>query len=191
MANDKRLAQVSGHVKIEIALSSIAIRRLESKDVSLYRKTRLEALKQEPDNYGSTYEEESAKERLAYEDYIEQQSPIHVVFGAFDGDDLIGIMAYFRDERRKLWHRGKVTQVYVAPSYRGRGVAKQMLTQLVDHAFGQDGLEILTLEVVTTNAPAIRVYESLGFRAYGTMEHYFKTDRGYFDQQFMSLRKGD
>ena len=168
-------------------MSGIVVRRLSPSDSIAYRATRLDALKAEPDNYGSTYEEEAVNPRLAYEDYIDEQSSLHIVFGAFDSDDLIGIMAYFRDERRKLWHRGKVTQVYVAPSYRGKGIAKRLLQTDVDHAFSREGLEILTLEVVTTNFPAIRVYESLGFKTYGTMEHYFKTERGYLDQQFMSL----
>lgn len=167
----------------------VTIRRLGPGDSKIYRETRLAALKNEPDNYGSTYEEESIKPRLPYETYIEEQSPIHVVFGAFIDEELIGLSAYFRDERKKLWHRGKVTQVYVAPEHRGKGIAKQILKALIDDAFQQDGLEILTLEVVTANQPAIKTYEALGFKTYGVMEHYFKTERGYFDQRFMSLNR--
>ena len=170
-------------------MSDIVIRRLAPPDVDDYRRVRLEALRAEPENYGSTFEEESAKPKLVSEDPIEQQSPIHVVFGAFDGPDLIGIMAYFREERRKLQHRGKVTQVYVAPSHRGQGIAKKLLYDLIGHAFAQPGLEILTLEVVDSNRAAVRVYESLGFKPYGLMESYFKTERGYTAQQFMILNR--
>ena len=170
-------------------MSSIAIRRLAPSDVADYRRLRLQALKGEPENYGSTFEEESVKQKLVSEEPIEQQSDNHVVFGAFDGNELIGIMAYFREERYKLRHRGKVTQVYVAPSHRGQGIAKLILQTLVDHAFTQDGLEILTLEVVASNPAAIKVYESVGFRAYGLMEKYFKTEIGYTAQQFMILNK--
>ena len=170
-------------------MSEIDIRRLVPSDVADYRRLRLEALKNEPENYGSTFEEESVKVKLVSEEPIEQQSPIHVVFGAFDGDELVGIMAYFREERRKLAHRGKVTQVYVKPEYRGKGIAKRILKELIDQAFAQDGLEILSLEVVASNLAAIKVYESLGFKAFGLMEGYFKTANGYTAQQFMMLKK--
>lgn len=170
-------------------MPEIAFRRLAPSDVADYRRVRLAALKGEPENYGSTFEEESIKPKLVSEDPIARQADDHFVFGAFDGDELIGIMAYFREERHKLRHRGKVTQVYVAPSHRGQGIAKRILQTLVDHAFTQDGLEILTLEVVASNPAAIKVYESVGFHAFGLMEKYFKTDRGYTAQQFMILNK--
>lgn len=170
-------------------MSDIVIRRLVPADVADYRRVRLEALKGEPENYGSTFEEESVKARLVSEVPIEKQSSIHVVFGAFDGAELVGIMAYFREERRKLQHRGKVTQVYVAPYYRGQGIAKKILQDLIDYAFSQHGLEILTLEVVDSNNAAVKVYESVGFKSYGRMEGYFKTERGYTAQQFMILNR--
>jgi ribosomal protein S18 acetylase RimI-like enzyme len=167
----------------------VVIRRLAPKDVSAYRRVRLEALKGEPENYGSTFEEESIKPKLISEDPIVQQSPIHVVFGAFHENDLVGIMAYFREERHKLRHRGKVTQVYVSPDYRGQGIAKRLLKDLVDYAFAQPEIEVLTLEVVDSNKAAVRVYESVGFKCFGLMERYFKTERGYTAQQFMKLEK--
>ena len=91
----------------------------------------------------------------------------------------------------KLRHRGKVTQVYIAPEYRGRGLAKQLVKAVVEDAFRQDGLEILTLEVVAGNIAAVRTYESLGFVQYGLMERYFKTDNGYTDQRYMVLKSGN
>ena len=172
-------------------MPDVTFRRLEPKDSAIYRTIRLEALKNEPDNYGSTFEEESILAKLPFEGHIESESPIHIVYGAFDGDDLIGITAYFRESRMKLRHRGKVTQVYIAPEYRGRGLAKQLVKAVVEDAFAQDGLGILTLEVVATNVAAIRTYESLGFVQYGLMERYFKTDNGYTDQRYMVLRKPD
>ena len=167
----------------------VVIRRLEPKDVAGYRFIRLEALKNEPENYGSTYEEESEMAVLPFETYIQERSPIQVMFGAFSGDELIGITAYFREVRRKLRHRGRVTQVYIAPDYRGRGLAKKLVKAVVDDAFRQEGLEILTLEVVAGNTAAVRTYESLGFVQFWVMERYFKTDCGYTDQRYMVLDK--
>ena len=170
-------------------MANIHIRRLQPNDASAYRHIRLAALKGEPENYGSTFEEESVIAVLPFENHIIEQSPLHVVYGAFSDGELIGITAYFREVRRKLNHRGRVTQVYVAPEHRGKGLAKLLVKAVVDDAFRQDGLEILTLEVVATNVAAIRSYEALGFVEYGLMERYFKTDRGYTDQRYLVLHK--
>ena len=170
-------------------MAIISFRRLEPHDRAAYRAIRLAALKGEPENYGSTYEEESVITVLPFEHHVIEQSPLHVVYGAFSDGELIGITAYFREVRRKLSHRGKVTQVYVAPEHRGKGLAKQLVKAVVDDAFRQDGLEILTLEVVATNVAAIRTYEALEFVEYGLMERYFKTDGGYTDQRYMVLSK--
>ena len=167
------------------------IRRLLPEDSLAYRKIRLAALKGEPENYGSTFEEESVMAVLPFETHINERSTIQVVYGAFVNDELIGITAYFREVRLKLKHRGKVTQVYVSPENRGQGLAKQLVAAVVEDAFRQDGLEILTLEVVAGNIAAVRTYESLGFVQYGLMERYFKTDNGYTDQRYMVLKSGN
>ncbi len=167
----------------------LVIRRLEPGDSAAYRVIRLSALKGEPENYGSTYEEESEIAVLPFEKHIKEQSPIHVVYGAFEGGNLVGITAYFRETRKKLNHRGRVTQVYVAPEYRGKGFANQLVQAVVDDAFRREGLEVLTLEVVATNIAAIKAYQALGFVEYGLMKKYFKTDRGYTDQRYMVLYK--
>lgn len=170
-------------------MSQVTVRRLLPDDSPAYRQVRLEALKNDPGNYGSTYEEECKKDKLAFETYIESQSPDHVVFGVFDGEKLIGITSWFRDDRVRLRHRGKITQVYIAPEYRGTGLSKQIMRAVIDDAFAIDEIELLTLEVVSTNTPAVKLYEGLGFAEYGLFEKYFKVRDGYLDQKFMVLKR--
>ncbi len=62
----------------------------------------------------------------------------------------------------------RILSVAVAPGYRGRGIA----TQLIRHAlarFAAHGVGKVRLEVRPWNEAAIRVYQSLGFEAMGTM----------------------
>ncbi|MBS1700683.1 MAG: GNAT family N-acetyltransferase [Armatimonadetes bacterium] len=169
--------------------SIVVIRKLVPGDARAYREVRLNALKNDPGNYGSTYEEESKRDKLAFETYIETQCPDHVVFGAFQGSDLVGITSWFRDERSRLRHRGKITQVYLASEFRGRGFSKLLVGATIEDAFSNLEIELLTLEVVTTNLPAVRLYESLGFKTYGVFERYFKTGAEYLDQRFMVLAR--
>ena len=171
-------------------MNDFQIRRLEPNDVPAYRQIRLESLKNDPDNYGSTYEEESKSARLVFEKYVAEQTPGNRMFGAFFDGELIAISGYFGDDRQRVLHRAKVTQVYVKPDYRGKGVAKKLLQYLIEDAFSIPTIESLQLEVVASNATAFGLYESLGFKSYGFLENYFKKlDGTYLNQQFMVLRR--
>lgn len=58
-----------------------------------------------------------------------------------------------------------VHDVTVLASHRGRGIAKQMLARVVDIARKRGAVK-LTLEVLIGNAPALKVYNDLGFQGY-------------------------
>lgn len=68
----------------------------------------------------------------------------------------------------ELAAEARILSVAVAAEYRGRGIA----TRLVRHAlarFAAMGIDRVRLEVRPWNQAAVRVYESLGFEAMGTM----------------------
>ena len=51
----------------------------------------------------------------------------------------------------------------VLPEYRRRGISRSMFDWMVP-IFSGEGFEQFLLEVITSNAPAIRLYETLGFK---------------------------
>jgi ribosomal-protein-alanine N-acetyltransferase len=61
--------------------------------------------------------------------------------------------------------------IAVDPARRRRGIARTMLEQMIERA-GTD--REYTLEVRTSNAPAIALYERLGFRSAGTRPRYYR-----------------
>jgi ribosomal protein S18 acetylase RimI-like enzyme len=61
-----------------------------------------------------------------------------------------------------------VHDVAVQPGYRGQGIGEQMLA-LVEHIALERGACKLTLEVLSGNAGAVRLYERVGF-AYYTLD---------------------
>ncbi|HSK66709.1 MAG TPA: GNAT family N-acetyltransferase [Anaerolineales bacterium] len=170
---------------------TITVRKLHPDESALYRAIRLQCLKTEPDHFGSTFEEESSMPRLKFESWIEQNGPDHFMFGAFDGEKLAGIVGFMRQERHRARHRGEVVQMYVDASYRGQRLGESLLRGLLNQAFTLDGVEQAQLSVVAHNRAAIRLYERIGFRAFGVQPNYFKVGVHYFDQQFMQLMKGD
>ena len=167
----------------------LLVRKLQPQESSLYRLIRLACLTNSPDQFGSTYAEEASTPVLKFETYIEQGSSSRFMFGAFDGGELIGIAGFDRKERQRDRHRGELVQVYVDADYRGQKVAERLLRGVIERAFSLDGLEQIQLSVVAGNGAAIRLYEKLGFKAYGWQPRYFKVGERYMDQQFMQLFK--
>jgi ribosomal protein S18 acetylase RimI-like enzyme len=59
---------------------------------------------------------------------------------------------------------GYIKRVIVHPDYRKHGLARQLMQHLVHYAQHELHLHALDLHTWEHNAPAIRLYESLGFR---------------------------
>ena len=170
---------------------NIIIRKLQPDESAIYREVRLACLKNVPEYFGSTYEEEVLNPKFFFEKYIEAASPDYVMFGAFDGERLIGITGFNRMARQRASHRGELVQVYVDSNYRGQNIGEKLLRQALDYAFRLDGIEQVQLSVIASNKIAIKLYEKLGFRTFGIQPRYFKAGETYMDQQFMQVFKND
>ncbi len=67
-----------------------------------------------------------------------------------------------------IWH---LMNIAVDPGWRRRGLGAAMLSEML-RRIGEDGA--CTLEVRTSNSPAIELYERFGFRAAGTRPRYYR-----------------
>jgi RimJ/RimL family protein N-acetyltransferase len=139
-------------------------RRLQIADAPAYRMLRLEGLRLASRAFQSTLDEES---QLTLEAYAMRLSNAeNATFGAFAGDELVGIGTVLRETRTRIRHKGDIVGMYVTASARGTGVAEGIVQRLIDHARGI-GLRSLVLTVASENARARRLYERCGFVAYG------------------------
>lgn len=84
-------------------------------------------------------------------------------------------------------HRCSVA-IALYQKYCGLGIGREMLKTVLTVA-KQCGYEQAELEVVSTNTPAIRLYESLEFEIWGTQPHSVRyRDGSYADDHFMVKR---
>ena len=67
---------------------------------------------------------------------------------------------------------GYITNVAVFPEFRRCGIAARILEVYLNFAEA-NRLAFVTLEVRPTNAPAIALYENLGFRQVGLRKNYY------------------
>ncbi len=68
-------------------------------------------------------------------------------------------------------YAGYLTTSFIAPWARGHGLARS-LTLAIEDAARDAGLRVLNLDVRETQDAAIRLYESLGYKRWGTHPHY-------------------
>jgi RimJ/RimL family protein N-acetyltransferase len=155
------------------------IRRLETADAALYREIRLEALKQNPEAFGTTFESEKDKPPSWFEAAVSQRD----IFGAFVQGTLAGIAGYMAQNNPKQAHKAELWGMYVRTVARNSGLGKRLVEAVLDHA--RERVEALQLTVVSENKAARRLYGSLGFVEYGVEKRALKQDGRYYDEVLM------
>jgi RimJ/RimL family protein N-acetyltransferase len=163
-----------------VTLVELSLRRLLSADAARYREVRLEALKQNPEAFGSTYETESTQPLTWFTERLASS----VVFGAFDGSGLVGIAGFYIQQGRKEAHKGALWGMYVRQSARAAGVGRRLVEAVIEHA--RQHVELIQLSVVSGNDQARRLYASLGFVEYGVDRNALKQDGRYWDEVLMA-----
>jgi len=97
----------------------------------------------------------------------------HVLVAEIDGE-LVG-MAGLHVRGSKQRHVGDVG-IMVGDAYQGRGVGRALMAALLELADSHLGLVRVELEVVSENAAAIHLYQSLGFEREGLKRSAFMVD---------------
>ncbi|GAA5266036.1 hypothetical protein ACOSOMT5_P2463 [Acidiphilium sp. MT5] len=156
-----------------------AIRRLNPIDAPDYRTIRLDALKHNPEAFGSTYETEQARPIAEFE----QRLIDNIVFGAYVEGAIVGMAGLRRQVGQKDSHKAYVWGMYVQPACRGTGIGSALLHELI--LVSQTLVEQLTLSIVKGNDPAATLYRKFGFQIYGVEPRALKTADGYNDEIHM------
>jgi aminoglycoside 6'-N-acetyltransferase len=102
-----------------------------------------------------------------------------------DGD-VVGWIQWQAEEDPDYRHAS--IDVYVTTAWHGRGVGTDAVRTLATHLVDDLGHHRLTIDPAADNAPAIRAYEKVGFRAVGVMRQYERGPDGvWHDNLLMDL----
>ena len=115
------------------------------------------------------------------------EEPRSVMYCAWKDGELVG-NGCLSGMTRRMSHRAELS-VSVAKKEWNSGIGSMLMEALIRYA-GNNGIELLNLEVRRDNARAIHLYEKFGFRRIGTSPAYFKIRGQYvdFDLMYLDLR---
>ena len=125
----------------------------------------------------------SVEEEADFIRYI-NDDPHSVAFLAWKDNEIIG-SGSLGGLPRRMSHRASLG-LSVAKAHWNKGIGSALLRRVIDWA-GENGIEIINLEVRSDNDSAIHLYEKFGFQKTGAVPAYFKIGDKYADCDIMYL----
>lgn len=161
------------------------IRQLNSSDASIYRTLRIQALTELPPAFGSPSIEEQQKPLEETANSLIGTND-RALFGVFIDSSLVGMIRHSRYTGFNEGHRSYIAGFYVDPSHRGKGLGRALLEKAISLAERDEKIRRINLSVVSTQAAAIGLYESMGFSKCGTSFEEFYAEGQFHDEILMT-----
>jgi ribosomal protein S18 acetylase RimI-like enzyme len=111
------------------------------------------------------------------------------VYGAFDGDKIVAHVEVVGAQLHSSLHRVSLGLGVERP-YRRRGLAAQLMEEMLAWAREDAIIAWVDLGVFKGNTPAFRLYERLGFFEIGRTEDLFRVDGQSITDISMTLKVG-
>lgn len=163
------------------------IAHLAASDAQRYRALMLHAYSAAADAFTSTPEERAAEPDAWWVTRIADPKGLSIAFGAFHDDELIGTTTIEFSVQPKTRHKAHLIGMFVSEAARGLGAGKALVQAALAAARARPGVRVVTLTVTEGNLPAIALYESCGFKAFGTEPMAIATPDGFKSKVHMWL----
>ena len=113
-----------------------------------------------------------------------------VLFGIREGenDRLLATARIAREPLAKRAHVAQIMGVFVDPAARGRGLGESIVAACIQHARAWPGVTQVRLSVSSGSPAAQRLYQRLGFVAWGIEHDAIRVDGRFYDETHMVLR---
>lgn len=142
----------------------VKIIQLTSDQWEGYKNLRLEALRDNPEAFGETYDQVSLRPEDLWRKMFSQSDDGRkrwVFFAQINGN-LVGMVS--GQEMKASPGRVKVREMFVAKEFRGKGIGKKLIQALTDELLKNSDKKVLRLGVFEAQAEALNFYKNLGFK---------------------------
>ena len=163
------------------------IRPLTADDAEPYHQLRLRMLREHPEAFTSSFEEEIERPMQWVQQRLEARKtwPAKFILGAFSPQgQLVGSVGLQVEDREKQRHKAVLFGMFTAPEHKAKGVGYALLMECLQQAGAIPDLEQVTL-TVTDGTGAERLYKSAGFQRFGVETRAIKFGGTYFDKVHM------
>lgn len=164
------------------------IRRLTPEDAEAYLAIRMEMLEDSPWAFlGSPEEARREGARLIRKRLA---NPENAILGIEreSGEGLAAVAGVRRMERLKVRHWAAIWGVYTTPRERRRGRSRALMIEAIGLARSWEGVEMIDIAVSANSPGALRLYESLGFVAWGREPRVTRVGDQTYDEIHLALR---
>ena len=172
--DDSRICFNIQHIRTMIEITKLASDRWEE-----YRELRLEALKQDPTAFGSSFEEEQDMPEETWQKRI-----TNALFAVSDGKP-IGLITWVQGDRIKTRHTSYINSTYVTETFRGQGVGSKLMTAALDSIKAHKEILKIRLSVIASQEQAFKLYSGFGFQIIGTAKNELFVNGHYYDEILM------
>ena len=159
------------------------IRPLDADDAQAYRALMLEAYDTYPQAFTSSVAERAAMPLSWWEKRLD--SPLDRLLGAFEGDQLAGIVGLAFEPREKARHKVTLFGMYVTQAHQHKGLGRRLVEAALDEARQYPRLKVIQLTVTAGNDAAFALYRRCGFIQYGLEPLAVRVGVDYFDKIYM------
>lgn len=168
----------------------IEVRLLVAEDAPAYVALRRAMLEESPVAFTADADGDPGSDEEQVRKYVASPEGLAIVGGFLDGE-LVGAAGIVRETRSKLRHRAWVWGVWTSPEARGRGIGERMMHEVIRVVRGWEGMRVLYLSAGAEQGPAIRLYERVGFRVWGTESCVVHYDGRDYDEVHLELMLDD
>jgi RimJ/RimL family protein N-acetyltransferase/catechol 2,3-dioxygenase-like lactoylglutathione lyase family enzyme len=160
---------------------------LQAADAEAFQALRLDALRDAPTEFSSSYEEERDR---TLEQVAQRLAPsAHgAVFAACADGGLVGMVGLARERQRKLTHKAFIWGVFVSPLVRRRGIGRRLMDAALAHAAAMPGVLQVNLSANAANAASVALYRAAGFLPFGLERGFMMVEGAPQDEIHMVRR---
>jgi len=162
-------------------MSSISITTVSPDRWQEYKQLRLEALKNDPIAFATTYNEDNVLPNSEWQDRLHNP---YMLFAEHEGI-LVGMAGALLYKGQCVEHKATIVSVYIKPEYRGQGIATKLMQHLMNCLKSDPKIVHVQLTVNTQNHSAIKLYETVGFKKIGVLEKLVKVNDAFIDGYMM------
>jgi len=140
---------------------TFSVRPLTIDDCDELVALRLEALRNDPGMFASSYEDALKRTKKDWQDLLVHGGTR--CFGLYDVKKPIGLVSTYIKKDDATNATAGIGMLYIQPEYRGRGLARQLFEQCVSWSMKQHSLKKLVVACRHDNEASRRVIEGSGF----------------------------